>query len=77
MFGCYLQVPIRPFWGLSPSQSFFPRVTSSLGWTRLIMTVFKLDQCTEKHWRWLNGRELIQEVIREIRCVDGVRKIAD
>jgi transposase-like protein len=44
--------------------------------TACLTMVFKLAQCAEKHWRRLNGKELIPEVIRGIRFVDGVREIA-
>ena len=38
--------------------------------------VFKLSQCAEKHWRRLNGQELIPEVIRGVKFVDGIKEIA-
>jgi putative transposase len=38
--------------------------------------VFKLAQCAEKHWRRLNGQELIPEVIRGVKFVDGLKEIA-
>ncbi len=38
--------------------------------------VFKLAQCAENHWHRLNGKELIPEVIRGVRFVDGVKEIA-
>jgi len=38
--------------------------------------VFKLAQVAEKHWRRLNGQELIPEVIRGVKFVDGVKEIA-
>lgn len=38
--------------------------------------VFKLARCAEKHWRGLNGKELIAEVIRGIKFVDGIKEIA-
>jgi transposase-like protein len=38
--------------------------------------VFKLAQCAERHWRRLNGKELIAEVIEGIKFVDGVKEIA-
>jgi transposase-like protein len=44
--------------------------------TACLTMVFKLAQCAEKHWRRLNGKELIPEVIRGIRFVDGVKEIA-
>jgi putative transposase len=36
--------------------------------------VFKLAQCAQKHWRRLNGQELMAEVIRGVRFTDGVKK---
>jgi len=44
--------------------------------TACLTMVFKLAQCAEKHWRRLNGKELIPEVIRGVRFVDGVKEIA-
>lgn len=44
--------------------------------TACLTMVFKLAQCAEKHWRQLNGKELIPEVIRGVRFVDGVKEIA-
>ncbi len=38
--------------------------------------VFKLVQCAQKHWRRLNGKELITEVIEGITFVDGIKEIA-
>jgi len=38
--------------------------------------VFKLAQCAEKRWRRLNGQELILEVIRGVKFVDGIKEIA-
>ena len=38
--------------------------------------VFKLAQCAERHWRRLNGKELIVEVIEGIKFVDGIKEIA-
>ena len=38
--------------------------------------VFKLAQCAEKHWRRINGKELIPEVIRGVKFVDGIKEIA-
>jgi hypothetical protein len=32
--------------------------------------------CAEKHWRRLNGQELIPEVIRGVKFVDGIKEIA-
>jgi len=44
--------------------------------TACLMMVFKLAQCAEKHWRRLNGQELIPEVIRGVKFVDGIKEIA-
>jgi putative transposase len=44
--------------------------------TACLTMVFKLAQCAEKRWRRLNGKELIPEVIRGVRFVDGVKEIA-
>ena len=38
--------------------------------------VFKLAQCAEKHWRRLNGKELMAEVIEGVKFVDGIKEIA-
>ena len=38
--------------------------------------VFKLTQQAEKHWRRLNGHELIEDMIAEVQFIDGVRKAA-
>jgi putative transposase len=38
--------------------------------------VFKLCQEAERHWRKLNGSPLLEEMIRGIQFVDGVRKVA-
>jgi putative transposase len=38
--------------------------------------VFKLAQYAEKHWRRLNGQELIPEVIRGVKFVDGLKEKA-
>jgi hypothetical protein len=38
--------------------------------------VFKLAQCAERHWRRLNGKEQIAEVIEGIKFVDGLKEIA-
>lgn len=38
--------------------------------------VFKLAQCAERHWRRLNGTELMAEVIEGIKFVDGIKEIA-
>ena len=44
--------------------------------TACLTMVFKLAQCAEKRWHRLNGRELIPEVIRGVKFVDGVKEIA-
>ncbi len=44
--------------------------------TACLTMVFKLAQCAEKHWRRLNGQELIPEVIRGVKFVDGIKEIA-
>jgi len=44
--------------------------------TACLTMVFKLARCAEKHWRKLNGSDLIAEVIRGIVFVDGIREIA-
>lgn len=36
--------------------------------------VFKLTQAAEKKWRQLNGSEVIPDVVRGVRFVDGVRE---
>jgi putative transposase len=38
--------------------------------------VFKLCQEAERHWRKLNGSPLLEEIVRGIQFVDGVRKVA-
>jgi len=38
--------------------------------------VFKLVQCAERHWRRLNSKELIVEIIRGVKFVDGIKEIA-
>jgi hypothetical protein len=38
--------------------------------------VFKLAQCAERHWRRLNAKELIAEVIGGITFVNGIKEIA-
>ena len=38
--------------------------------------VFKLAQSAEQHWRALNGSSLVEDVIRGIQFVDGLRKDA-
>ena len=44
--------------------------------TACLTMVFKLARCAEKHWRRLNGKELIPEVIQGVNFVDGVKEIA-
>lgn len=44
--------------------------------TACLTMVFKLVQCAEKHWRRLHGQELIPEVIRGVKFVDGIKEIA-
>jgi transposase-like protein len=44
--------------------------------TACLTMVFKLAQCAERHWRRLNAKELIVEVIRGITFVNGVKEIA-
>ena len=38
--------------------------------------VFELTRCAERHWRALNGSHLLDDVIRGIPFVDGLRKNA-
>jgi transposase-like protein len=38
--------------------------------------VFRLTQCAEQHWRALNGSSLLDDVIRGVQFVDGLRKNA-
>ncbi len=38
--------------------------------------VFKLVQSAEKHWRALNGSTLLNDVIRGVQFVDGIKDIA-
>jgi len=44
--------------------------------TACLTMVFKLAQSAEKRWRRLNGKELIPEVIRGVKFVDGIKEIA-
>jgi transposase-like protein len=44
--------------------------------TACLTMVFKLARCAEKHWRRLNGSNLITELIKGIVFIDGVREIA-
>lgn len=41
-----------------------------------LMMVFKLAKCAEQHWRALNGSHLLDDVIRGVQFVDGLRKNA-
>jgi transposase-like protein len=38
--------------------------------------VFRLTQCAEQHWRALNGSKLLDDVIRGVQFVDGLRRDA-
>jgi transposase-like protein len=38
--------------------------------------VFRLAQCAERHWRALNGSKLLDDVIRGVEFIDGLRKDA-
>jgi putative transposase len=38
--------------------------------------VFKLAQSAEKHWRRLNGHQLIPDVIQGVRFINGIKNIA-
>jgi transposase-like protein len=38
--------------------------------------VFRLTQCAEQHWRALNGSLLLDDVIRGVQFVDGLKKDA-
>lgn len=44
--------------------------------TACLTMVFKLAQCAEQHWRALNGSHLLEDVIRGVQFVDGLRKDA-
>jgi putative transposase len=44
--------------------------------TACLTMVFKLAQCAQKHWRRLNGQELMVEVIRGVRFTDGLKEVA-
>jgi putative transposase len=44
--------------------------------TACLTMVFKLTQSAEQHWRTLNGSKLLEDVIRGIQFVDGLRKNA-
>ena len=36
--------------------------------------VFKLAKCAERHWRRLNGSQLLDEVIRGVKFVNGIKQ---
>jgi len=42
--------------------------------TACLSMVFKLAQSAESHWRRLNGSKLLEEVIRGVRFVDGIKE---
>jgi putative transposase len=44
--------------------------------TATLTMVFRLTQCAQQHWRALNGSELLDDVIRGVQFVDGLRKDA-
>lgn len=44
--------------------------------TACLTMVFTLARCAQRHWRRLNGTQLIVEVIRGIKFVDGIKEIA-
>jgi len=44
--------------------------------TACLTMVFKLAQVAEQHWRALNGTRLLEDVIRGVQFVDGLRKDA-
>jgi transposase-like protein len=44
--------------------------------TACLTMVFKLAQCAQRHWRRLNGQELMAEVIRGVRFTNGVKDVA-
>jgi len=44
--------------------------------TATLTMVFRLAQCAEQHWRALNGSHLLDDVIRGVPFVDGLRKDA-
>ena len=44
--------------------------------TACLTMVFKLAQCAERHWRRLNGQELLPEVIQGVKFVDGLKEKA-
>jgi transposase-like protein len=42
--------------------------------TACLTMVFKLAQSAERHWRRLNGSELLEGVIRGVRFADGIKQ---
>jgi transposase-like protein len=53
------------------------RRTKGCGSRKATLTmVFRLTQCAEQHWRALNGSHLLNDIIRGIQFVDGLRKDA-
>jgi len=44
--------------------------------TACLTMVFKLAQAAQNHWRALNGREWLADVIQGVRFVDGIKEIA-
>lgn len=44
--------------------------------TACLTMVFKLAKLAERHWRTLNGSQLLDEVIRGIKFVDGIKELA-
>ena len=44
--------------------------------TATLTMVWKLAQAAERHWRRLNGGNLLPEVIRGVKFIDGVKEIA-
>ena len=70
-------------WTTNPVESTFATVrlrtkkTKGAGSRVACLTmVFKLAMAAQKHWRALNGSQLIADVIDGVPCVDGVRKEA-
>jgi len=43
---------------------------------RLLDDGLQAAQCAEKHWRALNGSTLLEELIRGVQFVDGIKDIA-
>jgi hypothetical protein len=38
--------------------------------------VFKLAKLAESHWRTFNGSVLLEDVIRGLKFVDGIKELA-